>query len=39
VIGGLEASVQGLSRGGGEKYEYYKKLLREVKELAEGAAV
>lgn len=39
VIGGLEASVQGLSRGGGEKYEYYKKLLQEVKELAEGAAV
>ena len=39
VIAGMELTVSGLSRSGGEKYEYYKKLLREVKELAEGAAV
>ena len=36
---GMEITVNGLSRSGGEKYEYYKKLLQEVKELAEGAAV
>ena len=39
VLGGLEITVNGLSRSGGEKYEYYDKLLQEVKELAEGAAV
>ena len=39
VIAGMEITVNGLSRSGGEKYEYYKKLLQEVKELAEGAAV
>ena len=39
VTGGLETTVNGLSRSGGEKYEYYKKLLREVKELTEGAAL
>ena len=39
VTGGLETTVNGLSHSGGEKYEYYKKLLQEVKELAEGAAV
>ena len=39
VTGGLETTVNGLAHSGGEKYEYYKKLLREVKELAEGAAV
>ncbi len=39
VTGGLETTVQGLSHSGGEKYEYYKKILQEVKDLAEGAAV
>ena len=39
VTGGLETTITGLAHSGGEKYEYYKKLLREVKELAEGAAV
>ena len=39
VTGGLETTVNGLAHSGGEKYEYYKKLLQEVKELAEGAAV
>ena len=39
VTGGLETTVTGLAHSGGEKYEYYKKLLQEVKELAEGAAV
>ena len=39
VIGGLETTVNGLSRSGGEKYEYYKKILQEVKDLMEGAAV
>ena len=39
VIAGMEITVNGLSRSGGEKYEYYKTLLQEVKELAEGAAV
>jgi hypothetical protein len=39
VIGGLEITVNGLSRSGGEKYEYYKKILQEVKDLMEGAAV
>ena len=39
VTGGLETTVTGLAHSGGEKYEYYKKLLQEVKELTEGAAV
>ena len=36
VIGGLEASVAGLSRSGGEKYEYYKEVLQELKDLTKG---
>ena len=39
VTGGLETTVNGLAHSGGEKYEYYKKLLQEVKELTVGAAV
>ena len=36
VTGGLETTVEGLSRGGGEKYEYYKGLLQELKALGNG---
>ena len=36
VTGGLETTVKGLSRGGGEKYEYYKGILQELKGLSEG---
>lgn len=37
VIGGLEATVTGLSRSGGQKYEHYKQILQELKDLTEGA--
>ena len=33
VIGGVTNSVEGLSRTGGEKYEYYKSVLQELKKM------
>ena len=36
VTGGLETTVKGLSRSGGEKYEYYRSILQELKGLPEG---
>lgn len=33
VVNGLRNSVEGLSKSGGEKYEYYRTILNELKEL------
>ena len=33
VVGGLEATVQGLARNGGEKYQEYAAILEELKEI------
>ena len=35
VIGGLRVSVEGLSRSGGEKYEEFKGILKELEEMEE----
>ena len=35
VISGMETTVQGLSRNGGEKYEFYRSVLEELKKLEE----
>ena len=35
VLSGIETTVQGLSRTGGEKYEFYRSILEELKELEE----